>query len=202
MSRIILLAVAAALAAPVLGQAIYKHVSPDGRVTYSDEPPGGAGRNTVVQPPSTGHYVNPQTGGQQAPGTIPQGPLPGSPLPTANLPARSGPSTIPSSAVPGPGGNWTPGRAPDTAGDRMIGVPAGERRIDEDAARRNVMQGERAREAEAVRLNVEPGEAARMRRDMQTNVPAGEAARDQRDMQIGVPADEARREREAVRIGQ
>jgi hypothetical protein len=123
-------------------------------------------------------------------------------LPTANLPGGSGPSTIPSAAVPGPGSQSTPGRAPDTSGDRFINVPSGERRIDEDAARRNVMQGERAREADAVRLNVEPGEAARMRRDMQTNVPAGEAARDQRDMQIGVPADEAQRERDAVKLNQ
>jgi hypothetical protein len=202
MSRTIFLAIATLLVAPALAQTIYKHVGPDGQVTYSDQPPGGSGRNTVVQPPATGHYVNPQTGGVQAPGTIQQGPLPTAPQPTANLPGGSGPSTIPSAAVPGPGSQSTPGRAPDTAGDRFINVPADEQRIDRDAARRNVMQGEAARDAAATRLNVEPGEAARMRRDMQTNVPSGEAARDQRDMQIGVPADEARREREAVRIGQ
>jgi hypothetical protein len=202
MSWTIFLAVATLLVAPALAQTIYKHVGPDGQVTYSDQPPGGSGRNTVVQPPATGHYVNPQTGGVQAPGTIQQGPLPTAPQPTANLPGGSGPSTIPSAAVPGPGSQSTPGRAPDTAGDRFINVPADEQRIDRDAARRNVMQGEAARDAAATRLNVEPGEAARMRRDMQTNVPSGEAARDQRDMQIGVPADEARREREAVRIGQ
>jgi hypothetical protein len=207
MLRTVLIAVAAALAAPAFAQTIYKHVGPDGRVTYSDEAPGGAGRNTVVQPPpSTGHYVNPQMGGQQAPGTIPQSAVPvapNQPLPTANVPTGPAPSTIPSSAVPAPSRyESTPGRAPDTAGDRLIGVPADEQRIDRDAAQRNIMQGERAREAEAVRLNVPQGEAARDVRDMQTNVPAGEAARDRRDMQIGVPADEARREREAVRIGQ
>jgi Domain of unknown function (DUF4124) len=204
MSRTIFLAVAALLAAPAFAQTIYKHVGPDDKVTYSDQPPGGAGRNTVVQPPpSTGHYVNQQPGGVQAPGTIPQAPLPNQPLPTANLPSGSGPSTIPSSAVPAPGSfESTPGRAPNTAGDRLIGVPADEQRIDRDAAQRNIMQGERAREAEAVRLNVPQGEAAREARDIRTNVPAGEAARERRDMQIGVPADEQAREREAVRLNQ
>lgn len=205
MLKTFLLAVAATLAAPALAQTIYKHVGPDGRVTYSDEPPRGAGRNTIVPPPSTGHYVNPQSGGGQAPGTIPSSAVPvapNQPLPSGVYPGASGPSTIPASAVPAPGSQSTPGRAPDTAGDRMIGVPAGERRIDEDAARRNVQQGERAREAEAVRLNTGADEAARQRRDVQTGVPADEAARERRDMQIGVPEGEARREREAVRLNQ
>jgi hypothetical protein len=207
LARTIVLAVAAALgAAPAFAQTIYKHVGPDGKVIYSDQPPGGAGRNTVVQPPSTGHYVNVQPGGVQAPGTIPQTAVPvapNQPLPTANVPTGPGPSTIPSSAVPAPSPyESTPGRAPDTAGDRLIGVPADEQRIDRDAAQRNIMQGERAREAEAVRLNVPQGEAARDARDTRTNVPSGEAARERRDMQIGVPADEAQRERDAVKLNQ
>jgi hypothetical protein len=202
MSRTIFLAIATLLVAPALAQTIYKHVGPDGQVTYSDQPPGGSGRNTVVQPPATGHYVNPQTGGVQAPGTIQQGPLPTAPQPTANLPGGSGPSTIPSAAVPGPGSQSTPGRAPDTAGDRFINVPADEQRIDRDAAQRNIMQGERAREARDIQTNVPQGERAREVRDMQTNVPSGDAARERRDMQIGVPADEAQREREAVKLNQ
>jgi len=208
MSRAIVLAVAALLAVPVSAQTIYRHVGPDGKVTYSDHPPvGDGGRNTVVQPPpSTGHYVNPATGGVQAPGTIPQSAVPiapNQPLPTAMTPGMSPPSTIPSSAVPAPGSfESTPGRAPNTAGDRLIGVPADEQRIDRDAAQRNIMQGERAREAEATRLNVPQGEAARDARDVQTNVPAGEAARERRDMQIGVPAGEAQRERDAVKLNQ
>jgi hypothetical protein len=202
MFRTIFIAVATALAAPTFAQAIYKHVGPDGRVIYSDQPPAG-GHNTVVQPPpSTGHYVNQSPGGVQAPGTIQQGPLPNQPLPTANLPAGA-PSTIPSSAVPAPGSlQSTPGRSPDTAGDRLIGVPADEQRIDRDAAQRNIMQGERAREARDIQTNVPQGERAREVRDMQTNVPSGDAARERRDMQIGVPADEAQREREAVKLNQ
>jgi len=202
MPRTILLAAAVAFAAPAFAQTIFKHVDPNGRVTYSDEPPAGGGNTVVQPPPSTGHYVNQQPGGVQAPGTIPQSALPSAPQPTANLPRGGGPDTIPSAAVPGPGSESTPGSAPNTAGDRFINVPAGERRIDEDAARRNVMQGERAREAADTRLNVEPGEAARMRGDMRTDVPAGEGARDRRDMQIGVPAGEAQRERDAAKLNQ
>src|SRR5262245_10421331 len=212
MSRFLSVALLAAIAAsPAFAQTIYKHVGPDGKVSYSDEPPTAGGRNTVVQPPpSTGHYVNQQPGGVQAPGTIQQGAVPiapNQPLPTAITPSGGPPSTIPSSGVPGPGSDTTTGRVvPGTYGpdssDRRFGVSADEQRIDRDAAQRNIMQGERAREADAVRLNVEQGEAARMRRDVQTNVPSGEAARDQRDMQIGVPADEQAREREAVRLNQ
>ncbi len=209
MSRILVLAVTAALAVPVLAQSIYKHVGPDGKVTYSDQPPAG-GRNTVVPPPSTGHYVNPQPGGVQAPGTIPQSAVPvapNQPLPTAMTPGMSPPSTIPSNVVPGPGSQSTPGRVvPGTVGpdspDRRFGLSPDEQRIDRDAAQRNIMQGERAREAEAVRLNVPQGEAARDARDIRTNVPAGEAARERRDMQTGMPADEQAREREAVRLNQ
>jgi hypothetical protein len=191
MFRTIFIAVATALAAPGFAQTIYKHVGPDGRVIYSDQPPAG-GHNTGVQPP----------GGVQAPGTIQQGPLPDQPLPTANLPAGA-PGTIPPSAVPAPGSSQsTPGRSPDTAGDRLIGVPADEQRIDRDAARRNIMQGERAREARDIQTNVPQGERAREVRDMQTNVPSGEAARERRDMQTGVSADEAQRERDAVKLNQ
>jgi hypothetical protein len=195
--RITVLAVVSALAAaPVLAQHMYRYVGPDGRVTYSD------------QPPSTGSYINVQPGGVQAPGTIPQSAVPvapNQPLPTATAPGISGPSTIPSSAVPGPGSESTTGRVvPGTVGpdspDRRFGLSPDEQRIDRDAARRNIEQGERGREAEAVRLNVEPGEAARQRRDVQTGVPSGEAAQERRDMQIGVPADEAQREREAVKL--
>lgn len=199
MSRTIVLAIAAALAAvPAFAQHMYRYIGPDGRVTYSD------------QPPTSGHYVNVQPGGVQAPGTIPQSAVPvapDQPLPTANVPGGSGPSTIPSSAVPGPGSGSTPGRVvPGTVGpdspDRRFGLSPDAQRIDRDAAQRNIPQGERAREAEAVRLNVEPGEAARQRRDTQIGVPSGEVARERRDMQTGVPDDEARREREAVKLNQ
>ena len=199
MSRTIVLAVAAALAAaPAFAQHMYRYVGPDGRVTYSD------------QPPSSGSYTNVQPGGVQAPGTIQQGAVPvapNQPLPTANVPSGAGPSSIPSSAVPGPGSDSTTGRVvPGTVGpnspDRRFGLSPDEQRIDRDAARRNIEQGERARDAEAVRLNVEPGEAARERRDTQIGVPSGEVTRDRRDMQIGVPADEAQRERDAVKLNQ
>jgi len=196
MSRMLVIAVAAAIAAPsALAQHIYRYVGPDGKVTYSDEPP------------STGRYVNvPPPGSIQAPGTIPQGTVPiapSQPLPTPITPSGGSPSTIPSSDVPGPGSDSTTGRVvPGTVGpnsaDRRFDVPADERRVDQNAAQRNIMQGERARDANAVRLNVEQDEAARMRRDVQTNVPAGEAAQDSRDMQINVPTDEQARERRAV----
>jgi hypothetical protein len=195
----ILLAVASALAAaPTFAQHMYRYVGPDGRVTYSD------------QPPSSGQYINVQPGGVQAPGTIPQSAVPiapNQPLPTATTPGTSTPSTIPSSAVPGADSRSTSGRVvPGTVGpdspDRQFGLSPDEQRIDRDAAQRNIMQGERAREAEAVRLNVPQGEAARDARDVRANVPAGEAARERRDMQIGVPADEAQREREAVKLNQ
>lgn len=196
MSRFLSLALLAAItASSALAQQIYRYVGPDGRVTYSDEPP------------STGRYVNvPPPGGVQAPGTIQQGAVPvapNQPLPTAITPSGSAPSTIPSNAVPGSGSDSTTGRVvPGTVGpnssDRQFGLSPDEQRIDRNAAQRNIEQGERARDAEAVRLNVEQGEAARMRSDVQSNVPAGEAARDQRDMQIGVPADEQARERRAV----
>lgn len=199
MSRTIFIAVLAALAAaPAFAQHMYRYVGPDGRVTYSD------------QPPSSGQYTNVQPGGVQAPGTIQQGAVPvapNQPLPTATTPGINAPSTIPSSAVPGSGSESTTGRVvPGTVGpdspDRRIGLSPDEQRIDRDAARRNIEQGERAREAGAVRLNVEPGEAARQRRDMQIGVPSGEASQDRRDMQIGVPADEAQRERDAVKLNQ
>lgn len=199
MSRTIVLAVVAALAASsTFAQHVYRSVGPDGRVTYSD------------QPPSTGNYTNVQPAGGSGPSTIPQSAVPvapNQPLPTAMTPSVGAPSTIPSSTVPGPGSQSTTGRVvpgtvgPDSA-DRRFGVSADEQRIDRDAARLNVPQGERAREAEAVRLNVDPDEAARQRRDMQSNVPSGEAARERRDMQIGVPADEAQRERDAVKLNQ
>jgi hypothetical protein len=177
---------------------MYRYIGPDGRVTYSD------------QPPSTGHYTNVQPGGTQAPGTIPQSAVPvvpNQPLPAEMTPGISAPSTIPSSAVPGPDSRSTTGRVvPGTVGpdspDRRFGLSADEQRINENAAQRNIPQGERTREAEAVRLDVEPGEAARQRRDMQTGVPSGEAARQRRDMMIGVPADEAQRERDAVKLNQ
>jgi hypothetical protein len=199
MSRILVLAVAAVATSAALAQHIYRYVGPDGRVTYSDEPP------------STGRYVNvPPPGSANAPGTIQQGAVPiapNQPLPTAITPSGSAPSTIPASAVPGPGSDSTSGRVvPGTVGpnssDRQVGLSPDEQRIDRDAAQRNIMQGERAREAEAVRLNVEQGEAARMRSDVQTNVPAGEAAQDRRDMQTNVPTDEQAREREAVKLNQ
>jgi Domain of unknown function (DUF4124) len=199
MSRFLSLALLAALtASSALAQNIYRYVGPDGKVIYSD------------QPPSTGHYVNVQPGGVQAPGTIQQGAVPiapSQPLPTAIAPSGGAPSTIPSSTVPGPGSDSTSGRVvPGTVGpnspDRQFGLSPDEQRIDRDAAQRNIMQGERAREAEAVRLNVEQGEAARERRDVQLNVPSGEAAREQRDMQTNVPAGEQAREREAVKLNQ
>jgi hypothetical protein len=189
MTRILVLALTAAASA-ASAQNIYRCVTPDGHTSYSD------------QPPTAGRCMNVPPLGGSGPSTVPQGPLPKQSLPRESAPSVGAPSTIPSAAVPGPGSRSTPGRAPDTAGDRFINVPAGEQRIDGDATRRNVMQGERAREAEGVRLNVEPGEAARMRRDMQTAVPSGEAARDRRDMQTGMPDDETRREREAVRLNQ
>ena len=204
MFRLLLLALAAAIAASsAFAQNIYRYVGPDGKVTYSDEPP------------STGRYVNVQPGGVQAPGTIQQSAVPTAPaqaLPTGVMPGGSGASTLPpgtiqSGAVPAPGSDSTTGRVvPGTYGpnssDRRFDVPTDERRIDRDAAQRNIMQGEQARDANAVRLNVEQGEAARDRRDVQLNVPSGEAARDRRDMQIDVPADEQAREREAVRLNQ
>ncbi len=197
--RTIVLAVASALvAAPVFAQHMYRYVGPDGRVTYSD------------QPPSSGQYTNVQPGGTQAPGTILQSAVPvapNQPLPAESTPGIGAPSMIPSSTVPGPDSRSTTGRVvPGTVGpdspDRRFGLSADEQRINEDAARRNIPQGERTREAEAVRLDVEPGEAARQRRDMQTGVPSGEAARQRRDMQTGIPADEQAREREAVRLNQ
>jgi Domain of unknown function (DUF4124) len=199
MSRFLHLVLMAAIAASsALAQNIYRYVGPDGKVTYSD------------QPPSSGQHVNVPPAGGTGPGTIQQGAVPiapNQPLPAAITPSGSAPSTIPSSTVPGPGSDSTSGRVvPGTVGpnssDRQFGLSPNEQRIDRDAAQRNIMQGERAREAEAVRLNVEQGEAARERRDVQLNVPSGEAARDQRDMQIGVPADEQAREREAVRLNQ
>jgi len=199
MSRTIVIAVLAALAAaPAFAQHMYRYVGPDGRVTYSD------------QPPSSGQYTTVQPAGGSGPSTIPQSAVPvapNQPLPTANVPSGAGASTIPSSAVPGPGSESTPGRVvPGTVGpdspDRRFGLSPDEQRIDRDAAQRNIQQGERAREAGAVRLNVAPDEAARQRRDMQTGVPSGEAAQQRRDMQIGVPADEAQRERDAVKLNQ
>ena len=171
------------LAVPVLAQNIYRYVGPDGKVTYSDQPPAAGAHHRA--PPSSGQYVSPQPGGVQAPGTIPQSAVPmapNQPLPTAITPGRSAPSTIPSSAVPGPGSESTTGRVvPGTVGpnspDRRFGLSPDEQRIDRDAAQRNIMQGERAREADAVRLNIEQGEAARMRRDVQTNVPTGKRRR-------------------------
>jgi hypothetical protein len=199
MVRTVVLAVVSALAAaPALAQHMYRYVGPDGRVTYSD------------QPPSSGQYINVQPGGTQAPGTILQSTVPiapNQPLPAEITPGISAPSMIPSSVVPGPDSRSTTGRVvPGTVGpdspDRRFGLSADERRINEDAARRNIPQGERTREAEAVRLDVEPGEAARERRDMQTGVPSGEAARQRRDMQTGIPANDQAREREAVRLNQ
>jgi hypothetical protein len=198
-SRTIVLAVLAALAAaPAFAQHMYRYIGPDGRVTYSD------------QPPSSGHYTNVQPGGTQAPGTIPQSAVPvapNQPLPAEMTPGISAPSMIPSSAVPGPDSRSTTGRVvPGTVGpdspDRRFGLSADEQRINEDAARRYIPQGERTREADAVRLDVPQGEAARDARDVRTNVPAGDVARQRRDMQVGIPDDEARREREAVRLNQ
>lgn len=184
-----LVLVLAAAASSALAQNIYRCVGPDGRVSYSD------------QSPTSGRCVN--VPGASGPSTVPQGALPGQQLPAGATPSVGAPSTIPSSAVPSPGSfESTPGRAPNTAGDQRIGMPADEQRREREAVRLNVPQGEAARDAAATGLNVEPGEAARMRRDMQTNVPAGEAARERRDMQTGMPADEAAREREAVRLNQ
>ena len=197
--RTIVLAVASALvAAPAFARRMYRYVGPDGRVTYSD------------QPPSTGHYVNVHPGGTQAPGTILQSTVPvapNQPLPAEITPGIGAPSMIPSSAVPGPDSRSTTGRVvPGTVGpdspDRRFGLSADEQRINEDAARRFIPQGERTREADAVRLNVQQGEAARDAGDVRTNVPAGDAARERRDMQVGIPANEQAREREAVRLNQ
>ena len=168
MSRILVLAVAAMLAVPVLAQSIYKHVGPDGKVTYSDQPPAG-GRNTIVPPPSTGHYVNVQPGGVQAPGTIQQGAVPiapNQPLPTGDHAERERAEHDP--LEHGAGTRLRLDHRPRRAGNgrpelfRPAVRPVGRR-----AAHRpgrgpaQHQQGERAREAEAVRLNTEQGEAAR-----------------------------------------
>jgi hypothetical protein len=178
MCRLVVLALAAAVAAPALAQQIYRCVGPDGRITYSD------------QPPVSGRCANVPPAGGSGPSTVPQSAapaLPGQSLPAGTYPTVGAPGTIPSSAVPAPTSlESTPGRAPSTAGDRLIGVPADEQRREREAVRLNVPQGEAARDAAAARVNVEPGEAARERRDLQ----------------VGVPADEARREREAVKLNQ
>jgi hypothetical protein len=125
MVRTIVIPVVAALAvAPAFAQHMYRYVGPDGRVTYSD------------QPPSSGQYINVQPGGTQAPGTILQSTVPiapNQPLPAEITPGISAPSMIPSSAVPGPDSRSTTGRVvPGTVGpdspDRRLGRSAPEHR--------------------------------------------------------------------------